>query len=146
MADPSKVPAGHDGSPQGVDMATHPTAQKLAARSLEFLREIQNVTPGKDLEKRLNREYGPGNPYYEDFCKYIKQGWKEGWVATGDLDRGIYKRSKVRPITSISRTPTGLADLSTDTASASRQSLHVVSVQDVAWPQGLCAGEVPVQW
>ena len=40
-----------------------------------------------------------GNPYYEDFCKYIKQGWKEGWVATGDLDRGIYKRSKVRPIT-----------------------------------------------
>ena len=52
-------------------------------------------TPGKELEKRLNRDYGPGNPYYEDFCKYIKQGWEEGWVATGDLDRGIYRRGRV---------------------------------------------------
>ena len=35
--------AGHDGSPHGVDMATHPTAQKLAERSLEFLKEVQNL-------------------------------------------------------------------------------------------------------
>ena len=43
MSDPSKISAGHDGSPDGVDMATHPTAQKLAARSLEFLKEVQNL-------------------------------------------------------------------------------------------------------
>lgn len=34
-------------------------------------------TPGKALEERLNRDYGPGNPYYEDFCKYIKTNWKK---------------------------------------------------------------------
>jgi hypothetical protein len=57
-----------------------------------------NSTPGKELEKRLNRDYGPGNEYYEDFCKLIKQGFEEGWVATGDLDRGIYRRGRVRTI------------------------------------------------
>lgn len=55
----------------------------------------EKSTPGKELEKRLNRDYGPGNEYYEDFCKLIKQGWEEGWVATGDLDRGIYRRGRV---------------------------------------------------
>ena len=52
-------------------------------------------TPGKELEKRLNRDYGPGNEYYEDFCKLIKQGFEEGWVATGDLDHGKYRRGRV---------------------------------------------------
>ena len=58
----------------------------------------KHSTPGKDLEKRLNHEYGPGNPYYEDFCKYIKQGFEEGWVATGDLDNGKYRRGRVRSV------------------------------------------------
>ena len=39
----SNVTAGHDGSPNGVEMAEHPTAQKLAARSLEFLREVKDL-------------------------------------------------------------------------------------------------------
>lgn len=43
MADKTKVSAGHDGTPNGVDMAAYPTAQKLAARSLEFLKEVQNL-------------------------------------------------------------------------------------------------------
>ena len=76
-------------------MMKHRTARKLADRSLEFLREVKDFTPGKDLEVRLNRDYGPGNEYYEDFCKYIKQGFEEGWVATGDLDNGNYRRGKV---------------------------------------------------
>ncbi|KXT08948.1 hypothetical protein AC579_10309 [Pseudocercospora musae] len=112
----SKAAAGHDGSPNGVELETHPTAQKLAERAKEFMSEIQNLydhreiarhphvlpktdfhpsTPGKELEGRLNREYGPGNPYYEDFCKYIKQGLQEGWVATGELDGPKYRRGKI---------------------------------------------------
>ncbi|KAK3705913.1 hypothetical protein LTR37_013066 [Vermiconidia calcicola] len=87
---------GHDGTPDGVNIASHPTARKLAARSLDFLQEIKDITPGKDLEKRLNRDYGPGNPYYEDFCNYIKQGFEEGWIATGDLDHGRYRRGKIQ--------------------------------------------------
>ncbi|KAK4552861.1 hypothetical protein LTR86_009993 [Recurvomyces mirabilis] len=72
----SQCNARHDGSPEGIDLESHPTLKKLANRSLEFLLEVQNLTPGKNLEKRLNAEYGPGNPYFEDFCKYIKQGFE----------------------------------------------------------------------
>jgi hypothetical protein len=39
----SQVKPGYDGSPDGVDMAAFPTAQKLAARSLEFLHEIKDL-------------------------------------------------------------------------------------------------------
>ena len=52
-------------------------------------------TPGKDLETRLNNEYGPGNEYYEDFCKYIKQGLKEGWVAQTEIQGRNYRRGKI---------------------------------------------------
>lgn len=43
MASEAKASAGHDGSPNGVDMAAHPTAHKLAARSLEFLQEVKDL-------------------------------------------------------------------------------------------------------
>jgi hypothetical protein len=111
----SQVKPGHDGSPNGIDLTLYPTAQKLADRSLEFLQEIQNLyistpfpslflptpnqppsTPGKALEERLNRDYGPGNPYYEDFCTLIKQGLAEGWVASGELDGPKYRRGRIR--------------------------------------------------
>jgi hypothetical protein len=52
-------------------------------------------TPGKELEKKLNTEYGPGNPYYEDFCKYIRQGLEEGWVAPTEIDGRKYRRGKI---------------------------------------------------
>jgi hypothetical protein len=58
-------------------------------------RADKHRTPGKDLEARLNTEYGPGNPYYEDFCSYIKEGLKDGWVATTELDGPKYRRSRV---------------------------------------------------
>jgi hypothetical protein len=111
----SQAKPGHDGSPNGIDLTLYPTAQKLADRSLEFLQEIQNLyplplfpplpvnlpnqppsTPGAALESRLNRDYGPGNPYYEDFCTLIKQGLAEGWVASGELDGPKYRRGRIR--------------------------------------------------
>lgn len=111
----SQVKPGHDGSPNGIDLTAYPTAQKLATLSLEFLQEIQNLYhpsptpssssipltktsqhPGKALEERLNRDYGPGNRYYEDFCTLIKQGLAEGWVASGELDGPKYRRGRIR--------------------------------------------------
>lgn len=56
---------------------------------------MDNRTPGKELEARLNTDYGPGNPYYEDFCKYIKQGLDEGWVAATEVDGKKYRRGKI---------------------------------------------------
>lgn len=32
----------HDGTMEGIDMAAHPTAHRLAARSLEFLKEVKD--------------------------------------------------------------------------------------------------------
>lgn len=54
-------------------------------------------TPGQDLEKYLNEHYGPGNAFYEDFCKLIRQGIlnNEGWVATDELDGPKYRRSRL---------------------------------------------------
>lgn len=52
-------------------------------------------TPGQNLEKQLNEHYGPGNEHYEDFCALIKQGLKEGWVASGELDGERYRRGRV---------------------------------------------------
>ena len=43
MADASNVSAGHDGSPDGVDIDAHPTAKKLEQRALQFLTEVQNL-------------------------------------------------------------------------------------------------------
>lgn len=50
----SKAVPGFDGSPGGIDMASYPTAQKLAARSLEFLREIKDLSVVSPLPCRLD--------------------------------------------------------------------------------------------
>jgi hypothetical protein len=62
-------------------------------------------TPGRELEQRLNRDYGPGNPYYEDFCRLIRHGIEnqEGWVATDEIDGSKYRRSRICSPTDASR-------------------------------------------
>lgn len=52
-------------------------------------------TPGKDLERRLNHDYGPGNTFYEDFCDLVKKGIDEGWAASGELDGPKYRRGRI---------------------------------------------------
>jgi hypothetical protein len=54
-------------------------------------------TPGKNLETHLNTNYGPGNPFYEDFCRLIRTGIanNEDWIATDELDGPKYRRSRL---------------------------------------------------
>jgi len=97
-----------------VNLEEHPTAKALVQRCEEFFAEVQNLyvsshvfeepmsegivsTPGQDLEKYLNSHYGPGNPFYEDFCKYVRQGIEknEGWCANVEIDGRKYRRSRV---------------------------------------------------
>jgi len=75
----------------------HPNQQKLIDCAAEFFTEVENLTPGKELEDRLNAEYGPGNRFYDSFISLIKQGLanNEGWVATEEVDGPHYRRSKV---------------------------------------------------
>jgi hypothetical protein len=69
-----------------VDFSQHPNAQKLLSRVQDFLDEVENLTPGRDLEAHLNKSYGPGNPIYEDLCDLTRKGLEEGWVANIELD------------------------------------------------------------
>jgi hypothetical protein len=82
-----------------LDLSVHPTAEKLVARCRDFFAEVENLTPGSALEARLNSEYGPGHPIYEDFCTYIRRGVadNEDWIAgpSTELDGPRYRRSKI---------------------------------------------------
>ncbi|PMD54187.1 uncharacterized protein K444DRAFT_598676 [Hyaloscypha bicolor E] len=78
-----------------VDVEVHPTAKKLLSTCRKFFSEIDNLTPGKALEAKLNTEYGPGSLYYEEMCSCIRQGLSEGWVANIEVDGPKYRRSKI---------------------------------------------------
>ncbi|KAK6855035.1 p-hydroxylaminobenzoate lyase [Apiospora arundinis] len=90
--DNKPAPPGQNTS---VDLDQYPSARKFLERCAEFFDEMLNLTPGKDLEARLNQDHGPGTPYYEDFCRYIRQGLDEGWVASVEVDGKRYRRGKI---------------------------------------------------
>jgi hypothetical protein len=111
------TPSTNDVPPTEVDLTAHPTAQNLVSRCRDFFSEVEdlyisplilsfpsptliqplcsNSTPGHQLEAYLNKNYGPGNPIYEDLCNLTRQGLKEGWVANFELDGAKYRRSKI---------------------------------------------------
>lgn len=62
-------------------------------------------TPGHDLEERLNRQYGPGNAFYDDFARLIRAGLDgdEGWVATDEVQGPHYRRTRISPPTEATR-------------------------------------------
>ncbi|KAH6671971.1 p-hydroxylaminobenzoate lyase [Halenospora varia] len=86
-----------------VDLEKYPNAKKLVERAHEFFEKIETLTPGKELERKLNAEFGPGNEYYEDFCKYVKIGLDEGWAANIEVDGPKYRRSKISLPTDITK-------------------------------------------
>ncbi|KAM3541672.1 hypothetical protein BM221_007549 [Beauveria bassiana] len=85
--------------------STHPNCQKLIQRVADFLSEIENLTPGRDLEERLNHEYGPGNEFYDDFARIIRAGLEndEGWVATDEVQGANYRRTRISSPTEATR-------------------------------------------
>lgn len=78
-----------------VDLSQHPAAREFVQRCGDFFDQIEHLTPGKDLEARLNHEHGPGTPIYEDLCRYVRLGLDEGWVASLEIDGPRYRRGKV---------------------------------------------------
>ncbi|EFQ31135.1 p-hydroxylaminobenzoate lyase [Colletotrichum graminicola] len=85
----------HPQAAEVLDVTQWPTAKTFISRCSEFLAEVQDLTPGKALESRLNKYYGPGNHFYEDFCALIKQGLEEGWVAQTEIEGRKYRRGKI---------------------------------------------------
>ncbi|KAM0749820.1 hypothetical protein T439DRAFT_326716 [Meredithblackwellia eburnea MCA 4105] len=76
---------------------SNPSRDRFLARCTEFLAEVEDLTPGKDLEARLNSNYGPGNTFYEDFKKFMTDALNEdsSWIANIEVEGRHYRRSKV---------------------------------------------------
>lgn len=69
--------------------------EELIERSIPFLREVKDMTPGADMEKWLNKKYGEDSDLYKDLSRLIKLGLEEGWAANIDISGRNYRRSKI---------------------------------------------------
>jgi hypothetical protein len=68
---------------------------QLIERSIPFLEEVKNRTPGDELEIWLNETYGPGTPLYDDLAGMITDGVRDGWAANIEVDGPNYRRSRI---------------------------------------------------
>src|SRR5262252_11009860 len=69
--------------------------EELIQRSIPFLREIKDMTPGAEMEKWLNENYGGNSELYQDLSRLIKIGVEEGWAANQEIDGPNYRRSRI---------------------------------------------------
>jgi hypothetical protein len=69
--------------------------EELIRRSIPFLREVKDMTPGADMEKWLNETYGEHSELYRDLSRLIKSGVAEGWAANQEVDGPNYRRSRI---------------------------------------------------
>jgi hypothetical protein len=69
--------------------------EELIQRSIPFLQEVKDMTPGAEMEKWLNRKYGEGSALYQDLARLIKLGVEEGWAANQEVDGPNYRRSRI---------------------------------------------------
>ncbi|KAJ7702962.1 p-hydroxylaminobenzoate lyase [Mycena rosella] len=73
---------------------------KLVEVSANFLCEIADLTPGKSLEAKLNRDYGPSSEIYQQLSELALRGLRDGWLANQEVRRQItgpnYRRSRLR--------------------------------------------------
>ena len=69
--------------------------EELIERSVPFLQEVKDMTPGADMEKWLNEKYGENSELYQDLSRLIKTGVAEGWAANQEIDGPNYRRSRI---------------------------------------------------
>jgi hypothetical protein len=69
--------------------------EELIQRSIAFLREVKDMTPGSEMEKWLNKKYGRDSGLYKDLSRLIKLGVEEGWAANQEVEGPNYRRSRI---------------------------------------------------
>src|ERR1700744_2678477 len=69
--------------------------EKLIQRSIPFLKEVKDMTPGAEMERWLNEKYGEGSDLYRDLSRLIRTGVEEGWAANQEIDGPDYRRSRI---------------------------------------------------
>jgi hypothetical protein len=68
---------------------------ELIQRSISFLQEVKDMTPGAAMEGWLNRTYGEDSQLYQDLSRLIKAGVEEGWAANQEVEGTNYRRSRI---------------------------------------------------
>lgn len=68
---------------------------ELIQRSIPFLREVKDMTPGAEMEAWLNEKYGKDSALYKDLARLIKAGVAEGWAAKQEVEGTNYRRSRI---------------------------------------------------
>lgn len=69
--------------------------EQLIERSIPFLAEVKDMTPGAEMERWLNTTYGPNSELYADLSRLIKIGVDEGWAANQEVEGPNYRRSRI---------------------------------------------------
>ena len=69
--------------------------EDLIERSIPFLREVKDMTPGAEMERWLNETYGEDSALYRDLSRLIKLGVEEGWAANQEVEGPNYRRSRI---------------------------------------------------
>jgi hypothetical protein len=69
--------------------------QQLIERSIPFLREIKDMTPGTEVEAWLNGKYGPDSSLYKELAALVQAGIEEGWAANVEIQGRKYRRSRI---------------------------------------------------
>jgi hypothetical protein len=69
--------------------------EELIQCSIPFLQEVRDMTPGAEMEKWLNENYGENSELYRDLSRLIKIGVAEGWAANQEVDGPNYRRSRI---------------------------------------------------
>src|SRR3954471_8299680 len=67
----------------------------LIERSFSFLDEVQDMTAGTEVERWLNRKYGPDSELYQTLARLVKKGVEDGWAANIEIDGPVYRRSRI---------------------------------------------------
>ena len=68
---------------------------ELIQKSIPFLQEVKDMTPGAEMEKWLNQKYGENSELYQELARLIKLGVEEGWAANREVDGPSYRRSRI---------------------------------------------------
>ncbi|HEX8046550.1 DUF4863 family protein [Rhizobium sp.] len=69
--------------------------EELIERSLSFLEEVKDMTPGTYVERWLNEKYGPGSELYQTLANLVTKGVEDGWAANIEIDGPTYRRSRI---------------------------------------------------
>jgi hypothetical protein len=69
--------------------------EALIERSLPFLAEVKDLTPGPEVERWLNSKYGATSELYRALADLVKAGVEQGWAASTEIGGNAYRRSRI---------------------------------------------------